>query len=114
MEMQFVIVTVKDGKALSAGKPCDYSTAKTFAEDSNKKYKKDGINHIIVPVGQPNQAALVTVSKNNPNYCSIDFYIDSNNMVEEEKYNDFLHKTNQDGCNSFVITNTGHILDTEC
>ena len=65
-------------------------------------------------VGQPNQAALVTVSKNNPNYCSIDFYIDSNNMVEEEKYNDFLHKTNQDGCNSFVVTNTGHILDTEC
>ena len=47
MEMQFVIVTVKDGKALSAGKPCDYSTAKTFAEDGNKKYKKDGINHII-------------------------------------------------------------------
>ncbi len=59
-----VIVTVKDGEIISKGKPISNEDASVWVKDMNKKYGKDGLTHIAVPV-EPGKGTVVTTYKNN-------------------------------------------------
>lgn len=113
MEFDFAIVTVKDGRAIKSQKVSGIETSKDLSKYVDKKPRKDGSQDFVIPLGKKDEATVVTVSRENPRYCTFGKPVKCNEAIEEEKYNDFLHNRRKNGLNSFVVTDTGKVLDTE-
>ena len=103
MSENFVLVTVKNGTPVSIGSRGTRENLSECAKDANARYNKDGLNHIVVPVGQKGTetATVVTINKKDPTYSSVGQPISKRSAIDASIWSDKNYK--KDGYNSFIV-----------